>query len=320
MSGPNDYLASRATRALRDLLHDEDPSLEVIDLEAASYGPGGLFALASPSLFGEPRLVRVEGVAQCSDAFIEDMIAYLAQPAAGITLVLRHSGGNRAKRLLDAVRQSPHGYEVACPELKREQDRIEFVRAEFHALGRRITPPALRALVAAFGEDIAELASAVRQLCSDSADEIDEPVVNRYYGGRVETTAFAVADLALAGRLAEAMVALRQAVASGSEPVPIVAAFAMKLRAMAKVFGRREPAARLASSLGMAAWQIDRARNDLTGWTDDGLARAIRQVALTDAAVKGEARDGVFAIEQLVTVIARKGNDVSVSPHAKEPA
>ena len=45
--------------------------------------------------------------------------------------------------------------------------------------------------------------------------------------------------------------------------------------------------AREASTLGLAPWQVDRARRDLAGWTDEGLQRAIQSLAATDAAVKG---------------------------------
>ena len=61
-----------------------------------------------------------------------------------------------------------------------------------------------RALLDAFSDDLAELASACSQLLQDSADSISEQIVERYYGGRVETNAFKVADAALAGRSGEA--------------------------------------------------------------------------------------------------------------------
>jgi DNA polymerase-3 subunit delta len=61
--------------------------------------------------------------------------------------------------------------------------------------------------------------------------------VERYYGGRVETSAFTVADTAIAGRYGDALVALRHALASGADPVPLVAAIASKLRTMARVAG-----------------------------------------------------------------------------------
>ena len=308
VSGTEGFLADRAIRMLRDTLKTEDPSLEVSDIDAAGYAPGQLLTVASPSLFGEPRMIRVTGVEKCTDAFIAEAVSYLEHPAEGTYLVLRHAGGVRGKKLLDAIRSGTGGgIEVVCTELKKESEKADFAVAEFKVAGRRATAGAIRALVAAFADDIAELASACQQLISDSSAEITEATVEKYYSGRVETTAFKVADVAIAGRHGEALVMLRHALASGADPVPIVAAFAMKLRTMAKVSGARGGSGQLAQQLGMAPWQVDRAKRDLQGWSGDGLGRCIEVLAETDAAVKGAERDPVFALERMVGVIASRG-------------
>ncbi|WP_430646606.1 DNA polymerase III subunit delta [Agromyces sp. GXS1127] len=305
VSGGEDVLAERALTMLRETLRSEDPSLEVSDLEADGYTRGTLLTLASPSLFGEPRLIRVTGVEKSSDEFLLDALEYLAAPAEGTTVVLRHRGGNRGKKLLDALRGGEGGgIEVVCAELKRDADKQEFAAAEFRLSGRRIAPAALRALVGAFSDDLGELAAACRQLIADAPGDIDEATVRQYYGGRVETNAFEVADAAIAGRHGDALIALRHALDSGADPVPIVAAFAMKIRTMAKVAGSRGASA---SSLGLAPWQVDRARRDLGGWSDEGLGAAVQALAAADAAVKGAERDPVFALERLVGIIAARG-------------
>jgi DNA polymerase-3 subunit delta len=305
VSGNQDFLASRAIAGLRDFLRAEDPSLEVSDIEADSYAVGELLSLASPSLFGEPRLVRVNGVEKCTDAFIEDAVAYLTSPADGATVLLRHAGGVRGKRLLDAVRAAEGvAVEVVCADLKKDAEKMDFASREFRVAGRRIAPAALRQVVAAFSDDVAELAAACQQLIADIEGDITETAVTRYYAGRVETSAFTVADSAIAGRTGEALVALRQALDSGADPVPMVAAFAMKIRTMAKVSASRGASA---SSLGLAPWQIDRARRDLSGWTDAGLGVVIRAIAEADANVKGGGRDPVFALEQMVATVASRG-------------
>lgn len=308
VSGPEEYLADRAIRALRELLRTEDPSLEVHDIEADQYGPGELITLASPSLFNEPRLIRVSKVEKCTDAFITETLAYLEQPADDAYLVLRHAGGVRGKKLLDATRAgSGGGIEVACLELKKDVEKQDFAAAEFAAANRRITGGALRALVSAFADDLAELAAACQQLLADASDEITEATVERYYSGRMETNAFTVADAAIAGRHGEALILLRHALASGADPVPIVAAFASKLRTMAKLSGATAPAGQLAQKFGLAPWQVDRARRDLQGWGDDGLGRSIEALADTDEQIKGLGRDPVFALERMIGVIANRG-------------
>jgi DNA polymerase-3 subunit delta len=308
VTGPEQFLADRAIRQLRDQLVAEDPSLEVNDMEADHYTPGELITLASPSLFAEPRLIRVVNDEKCSDAFLTETLSYIEAPADDTYLVLRHGGGVRGKKLLDAIRSGTgDGIEVICAELRGDSDKMQFAAAEFAAEGRRVTSGALRALVQAFQGDLAELAAACAQLTSDAAAEITEATVEKYYSGRVETTGFKVADSAIAGRQGEALILLRHALASGNDPVPIVAAFAMKLRTMAKVSGAYGSQGELASRFGMAPWQVKNAQRDAASWSDDGLGNAIELVATTDAAVKGAERDPVYALERLVGVVARRG-------------
>ena len=308
VSGSETVLADRAIRLLRDQLKSDDPSLEVSDIDAADYAPGELITLASPSLFGEPRLIRAGNVEKASDAFIVEALDYLAAPDDGAVLVLRHGGGVRGKKLLDEIRSGRGGgVEVVCAELKRDSDKFDFARDEFRRAGKKITPPALRAVVSAFADDLAELASACQQLISDSAAEIDERIVDSYYGGRVEVNSFAVADAAIAGRYGEALVTLRHALASGADPVPMVAAFASKVRTMAKLKGARGADGQLASALGLSPWQVKRARQELQGWDEQGLVTAIQALAAADAEVKGGSRDAVFALERLVRIVSAKG-------------
>lgn len=309
VSGTESFLADRAMRLLRDTLKAEDPSLEVNDIEADHYGPGELVTLASPSLFNEPRLIRVTGVEKCTDAFIAEALSYLESPADDTYLVLRHAGGVRGKKLLDAIRGGlGGGIEIVCAEIKKDAEKADFAAAEFAAAGRRVTGGAIRSLVTAFSDDLAELAGACQQLLADASEEITETTVERYYSGRVETNAFKVADSAIAGRKGEALILLRHAISSGADPVPIVAAFAAKLRTMAKVSGARGSSGQLAQQLGLAPWQVDRAKRDAQGWSDAGLGRAIELIAETDAQVKGAGRDPVYALERMVGVVADRGS------------
>jgi DNA polymerase III subunit delta len=308
ISGTEGFLADRALRSLRDTLRAEDPALEVNDLEADGYVPGELLTLASPSLFNDPRLIRVSNVEKLTDAFLTETLGYLENPADDTYLVLRHNGGVRGKKLLDAIRGGlGGGIEIVCAELKKDADKMDFASAEFSDANRRVTASALRALVSAFSDDLAELASACQQLLEDSSEEITEVTVEKYYSGRVETNAFRVADTAIAGRHGEALVLLRHALSSGADPVPMVAAFASKLRTMAKLSGVRGSSMQLAQQFGLAPWQVDRAKRDLQGWTDAGLGRSIEFVAETDAQVKGGGRDPVFALERMIGVISRRG-------------
>ncbi len=305
ISGGEEYLASRAIRSIREQLKQVDEALEFHEVNAADYQSGQLLNLTSPSLFAEPRLIVVSGVEKCSDAFIEDGIQYLSQPTDETCVIIRHNGSSvRGKKLIESLRASSITIELPCLEIKKDAERVAFVQAEFKAANRQITVGAVRALLDAFADDLAELASACSQLLQDNAEQITDAIVERYYGGRVETNAFKVADAAFAGQTGAALALLRHALATGADPVPMVAALSMKVRQLAKLHSNR---AASPQSLGMAPWQLDRARKDLVGWSEEGLAAAIQAVATADAAAKGAERDPVFALEKLVQLLASKG-------------
>jgi DNA polymerase-3 subunit delta len=303
LAGPEEYLASKAAESIRRQVRTAQPAAELVRIDAASYEVGVLAMHASPSLFGDWTIIEVAGLAQMNDDFLTDALAYLADPAPDVVLVLRHSGGNRGKKLLDALKAMGSTV-VDCQPFKKDAEKAEFVTTEFRLAKRRIDPDAVRALVSAVGSQLPELAAACQQLMADSVGDVTAETVERYYGGRVEATGFKVADAALAGRTAQALSMLRHALATGADPVPLVAALAMKVRAVAKVHGVRGSSAQLAKDLGMAPWQVDQARREAQRFSSAALARSIRALAEADAQVKGESRDPVYAVERAVTVIA----------------
>ncbi|HEY0185889.1 MAG TPA: DNA polymerase III subunit delta [Cellulomonas sp.] len=300
VAGPEELLAERAVDRLVAEARQHSPEVEVTRLDAAAYGTGELLLATSPSLFAEDRMVVVEAVDKATDELILDAISYLGAPQPDVWLVLRHGGGQRGKRLLDAVKAGGHPV-VSCEAIKRDADKSAFVTQEMRRAGRRMEVRAVRALVDAVGSDLRELAAACSQLVADTGGVIGTEVVERYYGGRIEATGFRVADAAVEGSAGEAVSLLRHAFATGLDPVPVVAALAVRLRTLAKVSASR---GRGAADLGMAPWQIDRARKELARWTPEGLADAITAVAQADAEVKGAGRDPRFAVERAVLRIA----------------
>ena len=306
--GGEDVLAERALAAVVRRAREADPEVTLQELEAAGYETGRLELLASPSLFGGGKVLVVHGVEAAPEAFAADLARYLAAPAPDVCLVLRHPGGQRGRAILEAAR-SAGAPEAVCAPITKDDDKVEFVADEFRRLGRRASPQAVRALVDAVGSDLRELAAACARLAED-AELSDQPrveadAVEQLFGGRVEVTGFKVADAAVAGRADQALSLLRHALATGADPVPLVAALAGKLRAMAKVSGAGAGrSADQAAALGLAPWQIDRARRELRGWTERGLADSIVAVAEADTAVKGGGRDPVYAVERAVLAIA----------------
>ncbi|MFC8409193.1 DNA polymerase III subunit delta [Arthrobacter sp. NPDC057259] len=303
VGGPEDYLASRAMDRLRQLVRAAAPDVEVTRMSAAAYEPGALAMNVSPSLFGEQKLIEVEALESMNDAFLADALKYLAEPEPDAVMVMRHGGGVRGKKLLDAIKAG--GWPVVdCQPLKKDAEKIAFVMTEFKAASRRIEPDAVQALINAVGASLAELAAACSQLIADATTAVDADMVDRYYGGRVEASGFKVADAALAGNAPLALSTLRHALDTGADPVPIVAALAAKLRSLAKVAGAQGSSAQIAKQLGMQPWLVEQAQRDVRRWTPEGLVRSIQVTAEADAQVKGLSRDPVYAVEHAVTVIA----------------
>ncbi len=292
------------------------PDVEVVTVDAGLYDVGQLATWTSPSLFGEPRLVQVTGLESASDAAVTDLRAHVVRAAQGdvpddLVLVMRHAGGQRAKALLDAVKALPSALVVPCPPVKTAREQRSFLQQEFARAQRTATPAALDALHAALGSDVRELAAAVAQLVDDvptggRRTPVDVADVDRYYGGRVEATGFAVADAVIAGRGHDALTLTRQAIEAGVDPIPMIAALALKVRAMVKVAAAgRGRDADVARTAGMAPWQVERARADLRGWTPEGITVAVLALADADEAAKGGSRDAVYAVERAVVAITR---------------
>lgn len=306
IAGPEQVLAERGLAEVLEAVRERTPDVEVIRLHASAYQPGELAVHASPSLFGGDKCVVVHDLDEATDELQQDLLAYLETPPEEVTLVVTHKGGNRGKKVLDTLKKS-RARVIDAPAIKTDRDKADFAMHEFRRAKRKATGPAVQALVDAVGKDVRELAAAAQQLISDTTGTIDEQAVLTYHGGKVEATGFKVADAAVAGDAGEALRLLRHAIAVGVDPVPIVAVLAQQLRQLIKVGSAgRGRSADLARDLGMAPWQVDKARRSLQGWTAESLAKSLQAVAAADFEVKGGGRDPVYAVERAVLTITRE--------------
>jgi DNA polymerase-3 subunit delta len=300
-----------ADRAISKILAT-NPAATITTLIADELEVGTITDSLAPSLFGDARIVVIKEIqdliTDCSDEIIE----YLSDPDESLNLVLWHKGGVKGKALVDKVKKA--GAELISAEaIKKDSDKAEFVRGEFKNLGRKISTEAVQALIDALGSDLRELGGACSQLASDVQDGklIDEDDVAAYQRGRIETTGYDVADAVLDGKTALALISLRNAINTGTDPVLIVSAIAASIRTMAKVSGasRGLKSYDLASQLGLAPWQIDKARRQLSGWSENALARSVITLAQADADIKGAAADPAYALERaIITISTARGS------------
>lgn len=299
VSGPESYLAGRAIRLLKNSLRTLNPNLEVTEIDEGDYSAGLLVSLATPSLFAEPRLIIIHSA---SEGLLSDLEQYLDLQVDDCTVLVRipNSVGHNAKV---KTTLGPKALNVLCEELKKDADRAAFVVGEFKAAGITIDAAANKALLSAFSSDLGELGAACSQLCFSGASRIDLELVEKTFQGRVETNAFKIADAALSGDAAEAIRLYRHGFATGIDNVALTAALAMRVRTLAKLYNNINSQA---AALGMAPWQLDKARKEVRLFSEESLTALVQLVAQTDADVKGASREPEYSVERLILAMARK--------------
>lgn len=304
--GGESVLADRALAEALALRADfERTVLDGAGLEIGRYGEA-----VAPSLFAEKRVLVLKDLQDVTSEVQEEIESLFDQLDPNLHLIFIHKGGVKGKGLLEKIKKRKPEI-ITCEPMKKAADKEEFVREEFARHGRKISSSAITALVDATGSDTRELAAACSQISFDTnagKDVIDEEDIAKYYQGRIEATGFDVADATLAGNPTAALIALRNALDSGTDPVMIVSALTSSIRTLAKVSGapRNANAFQLAGSLGLAPWQIDKARRQLSKWSPALIAFSVQELSKADVAIKGAEADPLYALERSVVSIATK--------------
>lgn len=307
IQGPEALLADRVITNISSKF----PNAQISNLYAGDLEVGMITDSLAPSLFGDQRIVIIRDTQDLTAECTDEVLTYLEDEDSNLLLVLWHKGGVKGKGLVDKVKKlQPEVFSAEA--IKKESEKAEFIRSEFRGFGRKITNEAVQALINSLGSDLRELGAACSQLASDVAREkiIDQDDVAKYQQGRVESTGFDVADAVVDGKTAEALISLRNALATGTDPVLIVSALASSFRTLAKVSGSSKSLSsyELASSLALPPWQIEKAKRQLSGWSESGLSRAVIALAALDADIKGVAADPKYALERaLMTVTSARG-------------
>ena len=304
--GGESVLADRALLQALSVRSDfEKTVLDGGDLEPGRYGEA-----VAPSLFAEKRVVVIRDLQDVVVEVQEEIESLFESLDPNLHLIFVHKGGVKGKGLLDKIKKLKPEI-ITCEPIKKAADKEAFVREEFARHGRKISSDAISALVDATGSDTRELAAACSQISFDTnagKAVIDEEDIAKYYQGRVEATGFDVADATLAGDPRSALIALRHALETGTDPIMIVSALTSSIRTLAKVSGapRNANAFQLAGSLGLAPWQIDKARRQLSKWSPALIAFSVQELSRADVAIKGAEADPLYALERSVVAIASK--------------
>jgi DNA polymerase-3 subunit delta len=303
IQGPESLLADRAISQVIS----KYPNAQISNLYSDEIVVGVITDNLAPSLFGDQRVVVIRDIQDLAAECTEEILSYLENQDENLELVLWHKGGVKGKGLVDKVKKLDPLL-LSAEAIKKDSEKSNFIRNEFKNLNRKISTEAVQALIDSLGSDLRELGAACSQLATDVALQkiIDEEDVAKYQQGRVESTGFDVADATVEGKTAQALIALRNALATGTDPVLIVSALASSFRTLAKVSGSSKGLNpyELASSLALAPWQIDKARKQLTGWSENGLMKAVIAIAAVDADIKGAASDPKYALERAIMTVS----------------
>ncbi|CAN5475243.1 DNA polymerase III subunit delta [soil metagenome] len=306
VTGKEEFLNERTVQAVRETVRAHDPESELSETGAAELTLATLGELAAPSLFSTVRCVVVRGLEDLPEESVAGLLDYAAAPAEDVSLVLVHGGGQKGSGTLTRLRKVKAVTEVKSDTLKASEFP-GFVAAEVRRHGATIDGDAARVLVDAVGQDLRSLSAAAHQLTNDFLGErLTTDKVQRYFGGRAEAKSFAVADHAFSGNREKALEELRWALDNGTAAVLVTSAFAGSARGLARLKGamRGLREADLAREVGVPPWKLRSLRDQSRGWSEAGLAGAIRAVAEADAEVKGKASDASYSLEKLVLTIA----------------
>lgn len=303
--GDDDFLTGRVIGTIAAARSAEaGTEVPVTRVRAGDVSEHELAELLSPSLFAEERIIVVESAADAG----KEPAALIASTASslpeGVTLVVIHNGGGRAKSMVPALKKAGAA-EHATAAPKWPSERMDFVRAEFKALGAKVNGEVIELVVDSVGAELRELAAACAQLYSDTGGKVDADAVRLYYQGRPEITGFEVADKAVTGDRAGALESLAWAEHHGVARVLLADALAEAVHAIARVrgAGSGDPYS-LASEVGMPPGRVKKVQGQARAWDSSSIAQAMIVVAKLNGDVKGQAADADYSLEQAVSQVA----------------
>lgn len=310
--GGDAYLNDQTVRELCSKALERRPDAELVELDAASADRYAFDEAVSPSLLSDTAVVKLTGLQNADEKLGEVIVEYCRQaskdPVESSVVICQHEGGVKGKRLVDQLIKAGARKEDV-PDLKKPEAKLNFVMSRFEQCGRRVDPAAAQQLVAVLGDRTGELAAMCSQLCFDFDDDpIGLDRVNQYLTSNPQVTGFNVADRAVDGNAADAIVMMRSAVEQGIDPIALIGALAMKLRTIAKASAVRSGAISQAETK-TNPWVLKNAMRQLSGWSSEGLARCIRMLAWADEQSKTNGGDPVYALERSIELIASKGAD-----------
>ncbi|OTA27199.1 hypothetical protein B9G54_01360 [Alloscardovia macacae] len=311
VNGGDEYLNGQM---LSKLLHDmsaELPDMERMDLDAGSASAYDFIEAASPSLFSDGAIVLVDNLEKCSDSLSDALeqfsLEHKNRTRGDSVVICRKNPGQKGMGHVNRLKKAGANI-ISVPQLKNDRDYKSFITGECERYGRFMTADAIVLLTGVLSGQTGAMAAMCHQLCMDfDENPITAQTVSLYMLNNPQVTGFAVADKALAGNVAGAVVDMRNAVAQGIAEIAILGALASNLRSIAKVAAVESGQVSKDDAHMTNTWVYNKAKAHLRGWTSTGLGRAIQMCAWADEQCKTSGTDPLYAVEKTIECIASQG-------------
>ena len=305
VTGTESLLTARAIDGRRRAALEEEPEAEVNRISGAELADSMLSEVTGGSLFSSHIIAIIDDIGATPPDVVDALVALAKDPGDELCLILSHEGGNKGRGLADKLRKAKiETVSVAAP---KPWELPRFCVEEARSRKVKLSQEAAGVLVAAVGNDLRALTSAIAQLADDAGGApVDEALVQKYFAGRAEVTSFAVSDAVLAGNTSLALERLRWALGTGVAPVLITSAMAGAFRGMGKYLEARGSGADLARRIGVPPFKLKEYQRTSRKWQPAGVAAAIGIIAQADADVKGAATNPDYALERMVLGVLRQ--------------
>lgn len=296
ITGPEPLLVRRAAEQALAAMLGEDRQLVTVSCgrrsDTGESSAEVIARSAAPSLFGDVPVLQVLDLQDGDDAVVNVVKDLIGDPQ-GAPVVITHNGSAKGRGVLNAAAKA--GIEVVKVTRPNDRDIRRLLRDETRAAGGRMSEPAEQWLVDALGTDSLDLLfAAARQAVADSPDgRVDEAAIMAMIPQQAKVSSFKIVDHVWAGRTDDALRLVRaMEQRERGVGVAVVAAIAHGLRMMATA-GMR--GSRPGPELGIAPWQVDRARDNARRWQASGarIAGVATRLPGWDADMKGGLDGGV---------------------------
>lgn len=266
------------------------------------------------NLFGEPRAIWVEAA---GDEVADAAAALLEAPATESPVIVVTGALRKSSALLKLAEASREA--LACASYVPEGEAAERMVSEVgRAQGLRIAAPVAARIAEACANDQAIVGQEIAKFAlflgasPESPKELDHDAVDLLGADVPEGNFLALADLALAGELAQVAGELARLSPGGSEAIPVVRALQRRLLMLAPLRARVEAGERssaVMTSLGKSLFWKDKPVLEklLATWDARGLETvAERAGRLERQLMRADSPPAAEALGEELTAIARR--------------